>query len=71
VSKNTPGKYYVNDNCIAAKCCLAAAPENFAMDDNGRYSYVKKQPTTPEEETDVIAAVDACPVAAIKDDSNR
>jgi ferredoxin len=45
--------------------CQHLAPRNFARDDETGYSYVYKQPETPEELAQCIAAVKSCPVAAI------
>ena len=45
-----PGKFYVDDQCIDCDLCRETAPANFTRSDDGGYSYVFKQPTTPEEE---------------------
>ncbi|UCF37514.1 MAG: ferredoxin [Acidobacteriota bacterium] len=66
--ENVEGKFYVDQNCIAAKYCLSVAPENFRIDESGGYAYVCKQPETPEEEEAVRDAVNGCPVSAIGDD---
>jgi len=66
--ENVPGKFYVDKTCIAAKFCVAVAPENFAMADGG-YAYVKKQPSNGSETTQVEEAIDGCPVLAIGDDA--
>jgi ferredoxin len=66
--ENKPGKYYVDDQCIDCDACRTEAPKNFTrLDDNG-YSYVYKQPETPEEEDQCKAALEACPVEAIGTD---
>jgi ferredoxin len=41
------------------------APANFTRSDDGGYSYVFKQPTTPEEEALCKEAMEGCPVEAI------
>ena len=64
--ENAPGRYYVDDCCIAAKFCLGAAPDNFKME--GGHAHVEKQPETPEEEARVREALGGCPVEAIGDD---
>ena len=40
----------------------ATAPANFTRSDEGGYSYVFKQPTTPEEEALCKEAMEGCPV---------
>lgn len=68
---NAPGKYYVDEICIAAKFCVSVAPSNFKMDESGRHAYVFKQPQTPEEEEQVREAVSGCPVSAIGEDGDE
>jgi ferredoxin len=65
--ENVPGKYYVNENCIASDFCVAVAPANFKMDVSG-HAYVFKQPSTPEEERQCQEALAGCPVSAICED---
>ena len=62
---NVPGKYFVDDQCIDCDACRAEAPDNFTRNDENGYSYVFKQPATPQEETRCQAALEACPVEAI------
>jgi len=64
---NTTGKYYVDNQCIDCDLCRETAPANFTRSDDGGYSYVYKQPTTPEEETLCKEAKEGCPVEAIGD----
>lgn len=66
--KNTPGPYYVNEECIACDACLLAAPKHFEMNEEEGYAFVKKQPETSEEKADCKEALEACPVQAIRDD---
>ena len=49
-AENVSGKLYVDDQCIDCDLCRETAPANFTRSDDGGYSYVFKQPTTPEEE---------------------
>lgn len=65
---NVPGKYYVDDQCIDCDLCRETAPDNFTRNDNGGYSFVFKQPTTPEEEARCKEAMEGCPVEAIGND---
>lgn len=67
-SDNTPGKFYVDAQCIACDACVNEAPNNFKMHEQDGHSYVIKQPESPEEEAACKAAKEACPVEAIGDD---
>ncbi len=62
---NVVGKYFVDDQCIDCDACRTEAPDNFTRDDAHGYSYVYKQPSTPDEEAKSKAAMEACPVEAI------
>ena len=68
---NVPGKYYVDDQCIDCDLCRETAPDNFTRNEDGGYSYVFKQPTTPEEETLCKEAKEGCPVEAIGNDGDE
>jgi ferredoxin len=65
---NTPGKFYVDLECIDCDVCRDTSPANFRRNDDNGYSYVYKQPDTPEEQQLCQEAFDACPVEAIGDD---
>jgi ferredoxin len=65
--ENIEGKIYVDDQCIDCDLCRETAPDNFTRDDDEGYSYVYKQPTTPEEEALCQEAIEGCPVEAIGD----
>jgi ferredoxin len=67
---NTAGKFYVDDQCIDCDLCRETAPENFTRNEDGGYSYVFKQPATPEEEALCNEAKEGCPVEAIGEDGN-
>jgi ferredoxin len=62
---NSPGKFYVDDQCIDCDLCRETAPDNFTRNEDGGYSYVFKQPTTPDEEALCKEAMEGCPVEAI------
>ncbi len=66
--ENVPGRYYVDAQCIDCDLCRETAPDNFTRNEDGSFSYVFKQPTTPEEETLCKEAKEGCPVEAIGDD---
>ena len=68
VPGNVPGKYYVDTSCIDCDVCRETAPENFAADEDEGYSFVSKQPESPEEEAQCQEALESCPVEAIGDD---
>ncbi|MEZ7956487.1 MAG: ferredoxin [Rubritalea sp.] len=65
--ENIEGKIYVDDQCIDCDLCRETAPENFTRNDDEGYSYVYKQPTTPEQEALCQEAIEGCPVEAIGD----
>lgn len=64
-SNNVPGSFFVDEQCIDCDACRTEAPDNFTRDDEHGYSFVYKQPTSPEQETKCQAALEACPVEAI------
>ena len=66
--ENIPGKYYVDDSCIACDACCVEAPRFFAMNDYEGHAYVKLQPLTPEDFQEAENALAACPVEAIGSD---
>ena len=68
--ENVPGAYYVDDQCIDCDLCRETAPANFTRNDDGGYSYVKKQPESPEEEALCKEAKEGCPVEAIGDNGS-
>ncbi len=68
VSSNTPGKWYVDSSCIDCDVCRTTAPNNFKANEDEGYSFVYKQPETPEEEAAANEAKASCPVEAIGDD---
>ena len=65
--ENTTGKYYVDNQCIDCDLCRETAPDNFKRNDDGGYSFVYKQPESPEEEARCKEAKEGCPVEAIGD----
>ena len=65
---NTPGKFFVDSQCIDCDVCRDTSPSNFCRNDDNGYSYVYKQPETREEFELCEEAFNACPVEAIGDD---
>jgi ferredoxin len=68
VEENVPGKWYVDENCIACDSCISIAPDHFVMNEDSSHAYVPKQPETSEEEQLCEDAKASCPVDAIGDD---
>ena len=69
--ENTPGKFFVDRQCIDCDVCRDTSPSNLCRNDQNGYSYVYKQPETPEEITRCEEAFMACPVEAIGEDGGR
>lgn len=65
--ENVAGKYYVDNQCIDCDLCRETAPDNFKRNEDGGYSFVYKQPASPEEEGRCKEAKEGCPVEAIGD----
>src|SRR3954462_7330819 len=65
--ENVAGKYYVDNQCIDCDLYRETAPDNFKRNDDGGYSFVYKQPASPEEEARCKEAKEGCPVEAIGD----
>jgi ferredoxin len=68
VQENAPGKYYVDSQCIDCDVCRVTAPGNFQRNEDRGYSYVSRQPESPEEDAQCQEAMDSCPVEAIGND---
>lgn len=64
-SENAPGRFYVDSQCIDCDVCRVTAPQNFHREEEKGYSFVSRQPATPEEEAQCQEALDCCPVEAI------
>ena len=65
-----PGSFYVDTECIDCDLCRETAPSNFKRNDDGGYSFVFKQPQTPEETDQCKEAMEGCPVEAIGEDGD-
>lgn len=68
VPDNVPGKYYVDSSCIDCDQCRTEAPEFFARNDDTGFSYVKRQPATPEEVAKMDGVKDGCATESIGSD---
>jgi ferredoxin len=65
------GRYYVDTQCIDCDLCRETAPANFTRNDEECFSFVFKQPESPDEETLCKDAMDNCPVEAIGQDGQQ
>lgn len=65
VPENVPGRYYVDRTCIDCDLCRETAPGQFARQDEGGYSFVAAQPSSPADEAACLSAMEECPVEAI------
>jgi ferredoxin len=63
--ENVPGPYYVDETCIDCDICRSTAPTIFRRQDDGGYSYVIRQPVTPEEVALADEALGSCPTESI------
>ena len=68
--ENVAGKFYVSDQCLDCDLCRELAPEVFARNDDRSYSYVKKQPETPDEVARCREALAGCCTDTIYDDGD-
>ena len=68
---NTPGKFYVDDQCIDCDLCRETAPGNFTRNEDGGYTFVFKQPIAADEEALCKEAMEGCPVEAIGCDGDQ
>lgn len=59
------GAYFVDTQCIDCDLCRETAPTNFQRNEEEGFSYVVKQPESPEEMAQCKDAMDNCPVEAI------
>ena len=66
--ENVPGKFYVDQECIACDACVLAAPDHFNMDEDDGRAFVIKQPSDDSELEACQEAMEGCPVEAIGDD---
>ncbi len=70
LAENVAGKFFVDDQCIDCDACRETAPNFFKRNDERGYSFVYRQPTTPEDEAVCYEALEGCPVEAIGDDGH-
>ena len=70
MADNVAGRFYVGDQCLDCDLCRETAPANFARNDDDGYSYVKKQPETPEELDACREAIEGCCTETIFEDGD-
>ncbi|MBX7231865.1 MAG: ferredoxin [Bdellovibrionales bacterium] len=68
--ENSPGKFFVDRECIACDACILAAPNHFSMHEDDGHAFVNKQPQNKIEEDACIEAMEGCPVEAIGNDGD-
>jgi ferredoxin len=68
VAENAAGRFYVDSQCIDCDVCRVTAPSNFQRSEERAYSYVFRQPASPDETAQCEEAMDCCPVEAIGQD---
>lgn len=68
--ENVLGRFYVDNTCIDCDLCRQIAPHSFKRHDESGYSYVFKQPETPEEIAQAEEAVTSCPTETIGNDGD-
>ncbi len=65
LSRNAPGPFYVDASCTDCDLCRSLAPEFFHRDDDTGYSFVYRQPITPDEIAQADDALTSCPSESI------
>lgn len=67
IPNNIAGQYYVDSSCIDCDQCRAQSPDMFGRSDEG-FSFVIRQPATPEETALMEEIVAGCATASIGND---
>jgi len=68
---NVAGAFYTDSQCIDCDLCRQTAPDFFDRNAKGGYSFVYKQPTTPDDIALCRQALEECPVEAIGKDGGK
>ena len=66
--QNAPGAYYVDSSCTDCDLCRSLAPAFFARDGETGYSFVHRQPASPDEIAEAEEALQSCPSESIGSD---
>src|SRR5688500_17299736 len=65
LTQNVPGQFYVDASCVDCDLCRSLAPAIFRRHDETGYSYVYRQPITPEDIAAASEAMRSCPTESI------
>jgi ferredoxin len=68
---NVPGKYYIDMQCTDCDLCRQIAPKNIDRDHRTGYSFVFKQPATPDEIFLLQECVEGCPTDGVGNDGDE
>ena len=68
LSQNVPGPFYVDSTCVDCDLCRNTAPDFFRRDDETGFSFVYRQPITPQEKALAEEARQSCPTESIGND---
>jgi len=68
LSQNVTGPYYVDSTCVDCDLCRNTAPDFFRRDDETGFSFVHRQPVTPDEIALAEEAERGCPTESIGND---
>ena len=66
--QNVAGAYYVDSSCVDCDLCRNTAPDFFKRDEETGFSFVYRQPVTPEERRMAEEAKQGCPTESIGND---
>ena len=69
--ENVPGPYYVDESCIDCDMCRSTAPQFYRRHEEGGYTYVHRQPLTPEEFDQAEEGRLGCPTESIGNDGDQ
>ena len=69
--QNVLGRYYVDSSCVDCDLCRSSAAAFFRRDDDVGFSFVHRQPVTPEEVALAEEAREGCPSESIGNDGNE
>ena len=66
--RNAAGPYYVDSSCTDCDLCRSLAPDIFIRDDDLGFTFVTRQPQTPDEIACAEAGRTGCPTDSIGND---
>jgi ferredoxin len=66
--QNVAGPYFVDSTCVDCDLCRNTAPDFFHRDEESGFSFVYRQPLTPEEIALAEEAKHGCPTESIGND---